>query len=70
MISFSLVESASVGVSVFDVKGKLVLKKDYSALPAGNNYVDIAMSSLKSGIYFCSFNSGKYSKTSKMVIIR
>ena len=52
-------------VEVFDLRGRKLLEKQ---IPAGSEKVEMDVSSLKSGIYFCRISTEEYSVTKKMII--
>jgi len=69
-INYSLPASDFVSFKVFDVSGKQVdeLIKNYQQ--AGNYEVYFDASALTSGIYFYRLQSGNYSATKKMILVR
>lgn len=59
-----------VELRVFDVSGRLTAELFNGELAAGSYGLHFEGSSLPSGIYFCRFESGGYSKTRKMILIK
>lgn len=69
-IGFSLPSASEVTLKVFDVTGKLVLKKQDS-YPKGLSTIELNSDDLSStGILYYQLDAGKYSATRKMVMIR
>ena len=69
-IGFNLPTSSDVTLKVFDVTGKLVLKKQDS-YPKGLSTIELNSDDLSStGILYYQLDAGKYSATKKMVLIR
>jgi len=68
----SVVSSESAVVEIYDLNGKKLLEKQIPARPsggpAGTETVEINVSHLKSGVYFCKLNTEKYSITKKLLI--
>ncbi len=62
----------SCTIELFDLNGKKLLEKHIPARPAGGpagtETVEIDVSRLKSGVYFCRVSSEKYSVTKKLII--
>lgn len=69
-VNINLVESAKVAVNVYDVTGKLVSTVYNAQMNAGSNNVTIETADLESGIYFTTINSGKFSKTLKLIVVK
>lgn len=72
-VRFSLHESGTVSLRVFDVLGREVkIIVDNRRLEAGVHEVAVDLPGLASGIYFCTIfaNEGRFTATRKMVIAR
>jgi len=69
-VTIALTESAKVSVNIFDVTGKLINTVYNGQMNAGSNNVTIETADMPSGIYFTTINSGKYSKTLKLVVVK
>lgn len=55
----------SVTIEVFDLNGKKLLEKQ---IPAENETVEIDVSGLESGVYFCKVSTDEFSVTKKLII--
>lgn len=67
VIRFSLPESASVEISIFDLSGRLVSEiygDEYSS-----GFHDVLLEDLSPGIYFCRMVSGDFAATQRFVVI-
>jgi hypothetical protein len=69
-ISFSIQTSGFVSLKVYDVLGKERYTLINGVKSAGNHIVDFNASILSSGIYFYKLESGNFSKTMKMLLIK
>ena len=58
-------EVKSATIEIYDLNGRKFLEKNISR---GTETVEIDVSSLKSGIYFCKISTEKYSATKKIII--
>ncbi len=67
VIRFSLPESASVDISVFDLSGRLQSEIDEGEYSAG--FHDVQLGELSPGIYFCRMISGNFVSTQRFVVI-
>ncbi len=72
MISYELPETGFVTVKVFDLLGHEVASLVNEEKHAGTHQVEFNSNTLKigSGVYFYRLNSGSYSKTCKMTILK
>ncbi|MBD3278023.1 MAG: T9SS type A sorting domain-containing protein [Candidatus Aegiribacteria sp.] len=66
-IRFSLPESGSVGLGVFDLSGRIIQKIEENEYSAG--YHDVQLENLSSGIYFCRMTAGGFTATQRFVVI-
>ena len=66
-VRFSLPETASVELSIFDLSGRLVSKINGEEYSPG--YHDFMIVDLSPGIYFCRMISGEFAATQRFVII-
>jgi subtilisin family serine protease len=74
-ISYSLANAGNVQISIFNQKGQLVRTLQEGQMPAGDHQVvwngrDDNGASVASGIYYYRMQSGKYSSTRKMVMMK
>ncbi|MCI0473462.1 MAG: T9SS type A sorting domain-containing protein [Ignavibacteria bacterium] len=69
-ISFSVPQSGFVSLKVYDLTGREVANLVNNKLEAGTYEYDFDGSKLTSGIYFYRINSGAYSETLKMMLIK
>jgi len=69
-INYKLPIKGFVSLKVFDVLGKDVATLVNEEKPAGTFQVEFSSENLSSGIYFYTLNSGSYSKTKKMIVIK
>jgi len=66
-INFNIVTTSVVELAVYDVVGKKVATLVNEEMPAGNHTINWDASSLATGIYFCTLNSGSETITKKMI---
>lgn len=69
-VNITLSESAKVSVNIIDITSKLVNTIYNGQMSSGSNNITIETKELPSGIYFTTINSGKYSKTLKLIVIK
>lgn len=69
-IRFQVSESGNVIIKVFDITGKEISTLINDRLQPGTYETTFDGSKLSSGIYFYSINTGDFSQTKKMVLIR
>jgi len=69
-ISFSVPQSGFVSLKVYDLTGREVANLVNNKLEAGTYEYDFDGSKLTSGIYFYRMNTGSYSETLKMMLIK
>ena len=69
-ISFSIPISGLVSLKVYDILGKEVNSIVNEVRTAGNYTAELNASNLSSGIYFYKLESGNFSKTMKMLLIK
>lgn len=69
-ISFSIPTSGYVSLKVYDILGKEVNTLVNEVKSAGSYSVNLNASSLTSGIYFYKLESGNFSKTMRMILIK
>jgi hypothetical protein len=74
-IGFSLAEASAVSIQIFNQKGQIVRNLLAETRPAGEHSVvwngtDDSGQSLSSGIYYFRMQSGKYSSTRKMILMK
>jgi hypothetical protein len=69
-IKYSLPENSNVKLSVYNVKGELVMKPVDQFQSAGEYSVNVNGTRLSSGIYIYKIEAGKYTQTRKMVLLK
>jgi photosystem II stability/assembly factor-like uncharacterized protein len=74
-ISFSIAQSQTVSIKIFDVSGRLVKKLADTKMQTGNhrlvwNAKDEKEIAVSPGIYFLQMNTGNYSETKKIIFER
>jgi endonuclease I len=70
-VAFTLDRAADVGLSVYDIGGRLVARLvDGKRLAAGDHRWEFAAGSLPSGVYYCRLRAGGRMLTRPMVILR
>ncbi|MBK7379421.1 MAG: T9SS type A sorting domain-containing protein [Ignavibacteriales bacterium] len=69
-INYELPINGFVSLKVFDVLGRDVATLVNEEKPAGTFQVEFTSENLSSGIYFYTLNSGAYSKTRKMIVLK
>ncbi len=74
-IAFSMKEAANVSIEVYNVKGQLVRTLLNDVKEAGNHTVvwngkDNNGRGVSSGVYYYKMNTGKYSSTKKMIMMK
>ena len=66
-VRFGLPEPASVGISIFDLSGRLVSNIRGDEYSPG--FHDVLLEDLSPGIYFCRMTSGDFTATQRFVVI-
>jgi uncharacterized delta-60 repeat protein len=69
-ISFSIPQSANTRLLVYDISGKQVAELVDNTLDAGTYSIDFDASHLASGTYFYRIESGAFSETRKMMLVK
>jgi len=74
-IAFDLAKAGNVKLSVYNVKGQLVRRLTHANLPGGShrvtwNGVDESNRPVASGIYYYRLETGDYTKTNKMLLMK
>ena len=69
-ISFALPEADVVRIAVFDVAGRWIQTLVNEKRDAGNHTIIFDARDLPSGVYFARMESGKFTMTKKMLLIR
>lgn len=70
IISFNLPESGNVKLTVFTICGKTIYEIIDKYLNAGNYNFEFKAGNISSGVYFYRLQSGSYSITKKMILIK
>ena len=70
VINYSLPKSGFVTIKVYDVLGKVVTTLINEDKPVGNYKVEFNANKLTSGIYFYRMESGLYSQTNKLLLLK
>ena len=74
-ISYSLREAGNVSIDIYNTKGQLVKHLLKDDMPAGDHRVvwngtDNNKRAVSSGVYYYKMNSGRYSSTKKMIMMK
>jgi Secretion system C-terminal sorting domain len=69
-IQYTLPQSGVTRIYLFDILGREILKLVDEFKEAGNYEIEFNAEHLSNGIYFYKINSGNYSKTKKMVLLK
>ncbi|MBL1213643.1 MAG: T9SS type A sorting domain-containing protein [Ignavibacteriae bacterium] len=69
-ISYTLPERSSVSIKVYDAIGNEIAELANGEKEAGVYEVEFIAENLPTGIYFYHFNSGKFSQTKKMMLLK
>lgn len=69
-ISFSLPQIGNIRLSVYDILGNEIAVLINEVKPAGNYSVSFEGTGLSSGIYFYKLESGDFSQTKKMLLVK
>lgn len=69
-IKFSIPVSGNVKIVLFDILGRVVRTLVNDVKPAGNYVVDFNASELSSGAYFYRLESGNFTETKKMLLVK
>ncbi len=69
-IAFDLATPAHTVLRIFNVLGQQALKKDFGRLAPGRYSYTLDGSTLASGVYFYSLQSGQYVATRRMILIK
>jgi hypothetical protein len=69
-VSFMLSEESNVVLNLYDVRGRMVKEMVNNRMSAGPHIVPFNGSELRSGIYYCTLNSGQLSETTRLVFIK
>lgn len=67
-IDYQITTKSKVNINLYDVTGKLVKSILDTEQNSGKYSVEFNRDNLPAGIYFCTINTGNYSKTIKLVI--
>jgi regulation of enolase protein 1 (concanavalin A-like superfamily) len=70
VISFSLPSKSLVMLKVFDMMGRDVATLVNEELAAGNHYLQWNASNISSGVYFYRLQSGSFTETKKLILLR
>ena len=66
-LSFNIGNEKLISISIIDVTGRIAKSILTNNLSSGNNSIDLDLSELKNGMYFCKINSDKNSQTIKLL---
>ncbi|HRE41453.1 MAG TPA: T9SS type A sorting domain-containing protein [Ignavibacteria bacterium] len=69
-IEFGIKNYSEVNLTVYDISGIEILKKNFGNMQPGNYNYKFNGLNLPSGIYFYKLNSGNYSFTNKMTLLK
>ena len=70
IINYSISEPSYVKLEIYSVSGQKVITLVDGYMNAGKNYAVFDGSKLATGIYFFSFQSNKFRKTGKMMLVK
>ena len=70
LIRFDMPEQSEASVKVFDINGKLVNTLYEGQLNAGSYSINWNASGIASGVYFYNIETGKFSRTMKMILMK
>ncbi len=66
-LKLELERNARIKIHIFDLLGAEVIQIGEQAYPEGNQYVELDLSSLKAGLYFCNIISDHFNDTIKFI---
>ncbi|MBK8586568.1 MAG: T9SS type A sorting domain-containing protein [Bacteroidetes bacterium] len=66
-LNFNIGNEKLISISIIDVTGRIAKSILTNNLSSGNNSIDLDLSELKNGMYFCKINSDKNSQTIKLL---
>jgi hypothetical protein len=69
-IKFNIPYGTEVKLFIYDINGKLISKLLNKYLAQGVHEIEINCSGLSNGIYFYQLQTGKYSQSRKMLLIK
>ena len=69
-IKYQIADASFVNLQVYDVLGKEVATLINKEMQAGSYEVEFDASNLPSGIYYYTLNTGSYTKTKKMILLK
>lgn len=70
MVPFSLKQSGKVSIKIYNAIGEEIAVLVSGNLPAGNHETQWDASTVTSGIYFCRMQSGSFSSTKKLILVK
>jgi hypothetical protein len=70
-ISFSLLQSENINITIFDIKGKVVKNLFAGKLNSGEHMInwDVISDKVEAGVYFLKLTGGNFSKTTKIIVM-
>lgn len=66
-LEFDLAETNNISISIYNLIGKEVKSFPTKTIPSGKNNINLVLSELKNGIYFCKIKSNENLKTVKLI---
>ncbi len=69
-IEYTLLQKTNVGISVYDLAGKLINKTVEKNQGAGIHSMELNLANLPQGVYFVKLDAGKYSIVNKVINVR
>ena len=66
-LEFYLSETKNISIAISDVMGRIAKTIQTKYIQQGNNKIEINLSELNSGIYFCKINSTENNQTIKLI---
>jgi WD40 repeat protein len=67
-VSYMLTEAAAVSLKVTDISGRLVMYRSCGMQTRGTHELDLNVSELRNGIYFCALQAGEQSSVIKISV--
>jgi hypothetical protein len=69
-ISFELIESSTVTVSIYDINGQLLYANSLGKVTAGKGSFEVDMKGYEAGVYFCKINAGGTEIQRKITLVK
>ena len=69
-ISFSLPQSETVSLKIFDMNGRLINAVAEKVFAAGEHQLKWDATNVRAGIYILKMQAGNYAETKKVIVVR